>query len=601
MTSDVIIQNDYPGAEYIETVDTGPGPYAEDREVDGAMWRVQNAQFNKDDQNWYRQVDGQPAFAVVQQVNGSISYYRNDDDASWPASGWTGNGQRGIYNVVDFGALANGDNDAPAIQLAADAANSGGGGVVLLPPGTYVIYDTILLGSNTTLLGLGPAVSILQAHEDMNGFSESGPTPYMLNVAMVANSSYASPEAEPQTSIAIRNVGFNGNGTNNVGTGNADTTIEYGLITFVNVIGQLIEGCAIYNSSGDGVYLESTPASVADVTVADCTIDLLSEAYGTLPSNVYGSPILGININEAVIRANEIGFGNVPNGTVMQSTSDAIAFQNSTTVTITSNQLANCANGVSITDGSNVIISNNVAISCTASGILANGSSTALNRVVISGNTIDSPNTAGVTVSGEAVAGQINVVVSNNIINAESSSSTIIGIALQADFVTCHHNVIDLLGSDSIGIQCDADHLMVDGNYVVQAGATAFGVTIVIPLAEPRNDVQVIDNNLAALSPGNGLSLSHGTFQTDFLGSVIRGNVGVNPYGGLTAPSMTSGLVNNPFPFDCMVYIAGGASVAVSVDTISTGLGSGLGYFVEVGSSIQVSYTTAPTWVWVAN
>jgi hypothetical protein len=45
----------------------------------------------------------------------------------------------------------------------------------------------------------------------------------------------------------------------------------------------------------------------------------------------------------------------------------------------------------------------------------------------------------------------------------------------------------------------------------------------------------------------------------------------------------------------------GTGSVAVTVDNAPTGLGSGVGYSVAQGGSITLSYSTAPTWVWVAN
>lgn len=55
------------------------------------------------------------------------------------------------YNVKDFGATGNGqDMDSPAIQKAIDACTAGGGGTVIIPPGTY-LSATIMIKDNVTL------------------------------------------------------------------------------------------------------------------------------------------------------------------------------------------------------------------------------------------------------------------------------------------------------------------------------------------------------------------------------------------------------------------------------------------------------------------
>src|SRR5688572_21183678 len=67
-------------------------------------------------------------------------------------------------NVKDYGAL--GDNvadDRAAIQVAIDAANSAGGGVVFIPAGTYRIATPLVVKSRVTITGVGKAASILTA------------------------------------------------------------------------------------------------------------------------------------------------------------------------------------------------------------------------------------------------------------------------------------------------------------------------------------------------------------------------------------------------------------------------------------------------------
>lgn len=57
-----------------------------------------------------------------------------------------------VYNVLDFGALANGTtNDAAAINAAITAARDAGGGTVFIPSGTYKVDDPLVL----TAVGMG--------------------------------------------------------------------------------------------------------------------------------------------------------------------------------------------------------------------------------------------------------------------------------------------------------------------------------------------------------------------------------------------------------------------------------------------------------------
>lgn len=57
-----------------------------------------------------------------------------------------------IYNVRDFGALANGQNDAPAIQATIDAA-AREGGMVYFPAGTYAIAQSLRGHQNVSFQG----------------------------------------------------------------------------------------------------------------------------------------------------------------------------------------------------------------------------------------------------------------------------------------------------------------------------------------------------------------------------------------------------------------------------------------------------------------
>lgn len=64
-----------------------------------------------------------------------------------------------VRNVVDYGAVGNGTaNDTAAIQAAAAAISTAGGGLLYFPPGTYQVGGTITLTDNTTVAGTAATI-----------------------------------------------------------------------------------------------------------------------------------------------------------------------------------------------------------------------------------------------------------------------------------------------------------------------------------------------------------------------------------------------------------------------------------------------------------
>lgn len=61
----------------------------------------------------------------------------------------------GMYNVREFGAKANGQDDSKAIQTAINVCAAKGGGTVYLPAGTYTIKETIVKKAKVSLKGDG--------------------------------------------------------------------------------------------------------------------------------------------------------------------------------------------------------------------------------------------------------------------------------------------------------------------------------------------------------------------------------------------------------------------------------------------------------------
>ena len=73
-----------------------------------------------------------------------------------------------LFNVKDYGAKGDGEtDDAKAIQEAIDAANTAGGGVVLVPAGIYIVGTTLVIENNITVAGQGEA-SVIKLKDGAN-------------------------------------------------------------------------------------------------------------------------------------------------------------------------------------------------------------------------------------------------------------------------------------------------------------------------------------------------------------------------------------------------------------------------------------------------
>lgn len=70
------------------------------------------------------------------------------------------------WNVKDYGAVGNGTtDDTAAIRNALNAAGAAGGGIVLFPPGNYLLSSTIQIDTPVILLGSGEQSTILTTNQ----------------------------------------------------------------------------------------------------------------------------------------------------------------------------------------------------------------------------------------------------------------------------------------------------------------------------------------------------------------------------------------------------------------------------------------------------
>lgn len=169
----------YPGLQFEANEDSTNSLYHEDREVtfaDSSMvehslvFRVYNAKF--DGTNWNLQNTSKRAYAIAQGSDGSIHFYINPKGSTfWSTAQWYGSQNNAIYNAVDYGLTTSdttGAINTPALQNAVTEAIKGGGGIVLIPSGTYTLNGTISFtnsGGNDVglvIIGMGGSAELLQ-------------------------------------------------------------------------------------------------------------------------------------------------------------------------------------------------------------------------------------------------------------------------------------------------------------------------------------------------------------------------------------------------------------------------------------------------------
>lgn len=87
-----------------------------------------------------------------------------------------------------------------------------------------------------------------------------------------------------------------------------------------------------------------------------------------------------------------------------------------------------------------------------------------------------------------------------------------------------------------------------------------------------------------------------GTYPT-----LARNNVGYNPVGPVSPPAVpgSATALTNPFGNDCLVCVTGGTVSSIAIGGTATGLINGP-FRLPWNQNIKITYTSAPTWVWIA-
>ena len=236
-------------------------------------------------------------------------------------------------SAAPFSAQGDGvTDDAGDIQATMTACSSAGGGIVRIPPGTFMVSTTLTLPSNVVLAGAGMGATVIQA---MNGMNKDV-------IATAGGTTITS-------FCGVSSLTINGNKAGNASGASLNL--------------QAVQSCVIdkvhvLNGAGIGILFQAADSShqSLDNWVVNCRVEGTRNECIKLsnlaPDNFIKHNRIGPNdggAGIAVIEVHNVLIGNRVN----QSAAEGI-YTNAQFGTFTGNQLENCAGpGLSLDAGSN--------------------------------------------------------------------------------------------------------------------------------------------------------------------------------------------------------------------------------------------------------
>lgn len=619
--SDVVISKSFPAVEYVP-VAPEVGTYFEDREINGVMYRLQNATY--DGTQWTAKTSA-ASFATTFNADGSISHYMVPAGvSSWTTWQYLGNGQQRVFNVRDFGAVGDGNaDDTTAIQdAAAAAAASAIGGYIYLPAGKYLISSYIPLGSMTaqnvpiTIGGDGAEFTTLKANYHINSRNY---------IVMVGNAQFGNAQDSiVQTNIFVEKIRFDANASNNpIPPGNNKFL---GPIYLKQVQNCGVRDCEIVNSSHHGIVISGdensnnwpTNATRINFQILRNHVNLNTDPKN--PNMSQGFPIRAEGANYGLIQGNVIGDVNLTS----YPTNDAIDFPGSSHVVCCDNYVTNCGDGMGSNACTDSIFANNRIVSVGGYGISTFSSggpesgAIGVSLLTITGNVIIRPSQIAIRVSTPSSPGSSvskNFAVTNNTIEL-LPTATQSAILVEASQGSVTGNLLDLGASGSNGIVIDSTPafqsgnggnagITVSGNTILNGGATSIGIFFKTDtsVTSTSSNCTVTDNNVQEVSIPFGAAVPYNNVP----GCVVRSNPGINPWGAqhIVVPQISQTPQPNPYPFDIWITVTGGSQVTISINGNPTGISNG-SVLLPAGNNnvIKLGYSNPPdpppSWSWLA-
>lgn len=395
--------------------------------------------------------------------------------------GISGFGQR-VFNVRWYGAAGDGaTDDTAAIQQALDEAANAGGGVVFVPPGTYLITSSLTIGSKTTLIGAAKnAVTIKKATyfearmiRSKQGYNADGVTGY-----------------DGDHDIVIQNITWDDNYT--AGAPN----------TYGNAIDMAhCERVRIINCHFKNIYWHAADlVGVKDVLIEGCSCE---DSYDQPAGSVFqidqagpGSQP-GVNVDGTPcknVRVVNCRVWNCPVSAVHLYRGDADHIHED--ILIQGNQIYNCANGVYQNRGTYVnklIVAHNI-IDTAVTAIDLNGVTSLLSVV---GNLVFNCSSMGIDVgpnTGDELATSL-VAVTGNVVQNIGHHGIIINYS--QDFTVGQNVIYDINGTtgvrNALTIYSSVSGI-VSGNVCVGTENSQYGIQLSSGSGVTCSDITLIGN-----------------------------------------------------------------------------------------------------------
>lgn len=406
---------------------------------------------------------------------------------------WMGTGAANvcIRDVTGYGAKGDAStDDTSAIQLAIEDLPVTGG-VIVFPPGTYVISSTIFMAgrnrdkTTVTLMGV-PGSSALK----LKATSPSGP---MIQVGGPPNGTDGQ---------MIVGLGFDGNQLNQT-AGYLQSNVD-----LANTIGARIEACYLHDALLDGLTL----ANAQDVMISGCRIES-NGRHGIGPGDIEQSSS-GVQILGSLLKSNgTYGLLLGPSAETMVSacridsnTSDGIRMEAQSRVNL-----------------AGILILGNTIISNGATGITATtlDIATGVADFQILGNTITSNTTDGILLTGASNGPIQRFSIMGNTMTGNGQSGIRTAAKCRNGTITANQNVNNLGTGDYAGIAIKgfsdddlAEYLTIGSNVCVCDGSVTpqdYGILMGSTTARCEVLGNVVNGNAVAQISDAGLfnDISH--------------------------------------------------------------------------------------------
>ncbi|KJF18052.1 right-handed parallel beta-helix repeat-containing protein [Acidithrix ferrooxidans] len=472
-----------------------------------------------------------------------------------------------VFNVKAYGAKGDGvTDDTAAIQAAINAASTVFG-TIFFPPGKYLCAGALVFAANMIFSGYG--ATLLPQDSSVN---------FLVYVG-VNLSGY---------------VGFFG-----LGIDGSAMTGGNSLLVMHNATPELtdIKGMTFSNSSGPALFIYTAPPTLMG------SVRIVDNYFTNCARNAGPVAVIDAVTNSKIS-------GNLFSG----SHEVDMDFNGSSFLDINDNVFVN-GNSIAINGGAynySVNIRGNVINNGAYTGIYLYCTTTPSRGVIIDGNIIDTiPSTstanAAIHVYNSASTPMRDISICNNYIrnvprggiDVTLTENCIISGNIVENINTGGTSVEQAVVQVDTGTAAPSRNITISGNtYRDDRGtppALTYGFNATFGTGSVLEYTRVLDNDFSqAVDPFGSFPLG--------VGVRFAGNLGYNPTGPQTAPTVPASgtALTNPFPFDCNVYTSGGTVTAIAVGGTTTGLTAG-SVFVAAGEMITLTYSVAPTWVWIGN